>query len=234
MYPDLVNYINSQLKLGFNEDVLREKILSKGWSQGQVDETFNQIKSLTNTSPEAKETTQNTSGMKDASTVPEEIKGWSWAAFLMTWMWAIGNHVWIGLLTLLPMVGFVIQIILGLKGRELAWKNKHWESVEQFNAVQKKWVVWGVVTTLIVIFLAIMVVVLSINPQKALQKANCVETCGNSTDSQACIETCKTGTVVQQSTQMETKKSGCGDVCDGTDKQACEECISKQLEMMKE
>jgi hypothetical protein len=240
MYPDLVNYINSQLKLGFDETVLREKILSKGWNQSQVDETFNQIKLLTNTSPEAKEATQNTSGMKDASTVPEEIKGWSWAAFLMTWIWAIGNHVWVGLLTLLPVVGFAMQIVLGLKGKEWAWKNKHWESVEQFNAAQKKWIKWGLIFSVIGIILmigAFVISLLTVSPQKQLQKANCVKSCNESDNSQVCIDECVSGesqVVIQNETQVETKKSGCGDVCTGTDKQACEECISNQLKMMKE
>ncbi len=37
-----------------------------------------------------------------------------------------------------------MAIILGIKGREWAWKNKEWESVEHFNSVQKKWSFWGV------------------------------------------------------------------------------------------
>ena len=31
-----------------------------------------------------------------------------------------------------------MTIILGLKGREWAWRNKKWDSLEHFNAVQKK------------------------------------------------------------------------------------------------
>lgn len=76
--------------------------------------------------------------------IPDGIKGWSWGAFLLSWIWAIGNKTWIGLIAIIPYVGFIMAIILGFKGREWAWKNKQWESVEQFNIVQKKWSFWGV------------------------------------------------------------------------------------------
>lgn len=78
-------------------------------------------------------------------TIPDGIKGWSWGSFFLNWIWAIGNKTWIGLLTLIPFVWFIMPIILGFKGREWAWKNKHWDSVEHFNRVQRKWSVWGVV-----------------------------------------------------------------------------------------
>lgn len=78
------------------------------------------------------------------SPLPDGVTGWSWGAFLLSWIWAIGNRTWIGLLALIPYVGFIMAIILGIKGREWAWKNNEWESVEQFNRVQKKWSFWGV------------------------------------------------------------------------------------------
>lgn len=193
---ELIDYINSQLKLGFDEVVLREKILSKGWSQSQVDEAFNQIKNLTNQSFGPKEVTQNTSGLKDATIVPEEIKGWSWAAFLMTWIWAIGNNVWIGLLTLVPTLGFIVQIMLGLKGKEWAWKNKHWESVEQFNTAQKKWVKWGIIFCVVGLLLSVLsgiLMLLTVNLKKTSEESTCIEACGETVDSQVCIDGCKLG-----------------------------------------
>lgn len=85
---------------------------------------------------------QNTSGLGAASVVPDEIKGWNWGAFLMNWIWAIGNRVWIGLLALV--LGIIMSIILGIKGSEWAWQNRRWESVEQFKTVQRIWAYWGV------------------------------------------------------------------------------------------
>lgn len=80
--------------------------------------------------------------------IPAGVKGWSWGAFFLNWIWAIGNRTWIGLLALIPYVGFIMAIVLGFKGREWAWKNKQWDSVEHFNAVQKKWSFWGVAVCL--------------------------------------------------------------------------------------
>ena len=91
---------------------------------------------------------ENNSGMGRDIVLPPGVKGWSWGAFLLNWIWAIGNRTWIGLLAFLPYVGFVMSIILGVKGREWAWKNKRWDSLDHFNRVQKRWSFWGVVLIL--------------------------------------------------------------------------------------
>lgn len=77
--------------------------------------------------------------------IPEGVKGWSWGAFLLSWIWAIGNRTWIGLLAIIPYVGLIVAIYLGIKGRELAWKNKQWDSLEHFNRVQKRWSIWSLI-----------------------------------------------------------------------------------------
>ena len=77
-------------------------------------------------------------------TIPEGVKGWSWGAFFLNWIWAIGNKTWIGLLALVPYIGFIMAIVLGIKGREWAWRNKKWDSLEHFNRVQKLWSTWAV------------------------------------------------------------------------------------------
>jgi len=87
----------------------------------------------------------NTSGKGKGHGIPEGIKGWSWGAFLFNWLWAIGNKTWIGLLTLVPFVGFIMMFILGVKGREWAWRNKKWDNIEHFQRVQRKWSLWGII-----------------------------------------------------------------------------------------
>jgi hypothetical protein len=86
----------------------------------------------------------NNSGKKE-KIYPEGIKGWSWGAFILNWIWAIGNKSYVGLLAFVPYVGFLVVIYLGFKGREMAWRNKRWESVEHFNRVQRKWSKWGAI-----------------------------------------------------------------------------------------
>jgi len=92
---------------------------------------------------EADDDVENTSGMGKAYPVPEGVSGWSWGAFLFNWLWALGNKTWIGLLALIPYVGFIMAIVLGVKGREWAWQNKKWQSVEHFNRVQRRWSIWA-------------------------------------------------------------------------------------------
>ena len=75
---------------------------------------------------------------------PAGVRGWSWGAFLLNWIWAIGNRTFIGLFALIPWVGFGVALWLGIKGREMAWKNARWDSVEHFNRVQRQWSQWAI------------------------------------------------------------------------------------------
>jgi len=110
------------------------------------------------------ETVENTSGQGKASTVPSEIKVWNWGAFLLNFIWALGNRTWIGLLTLVPFIGFVMPVVLGIKGNEWAWKNKKWKSLDHFKRVQRKWAIWGGTCTAsaVIIFVIIPTVLLMI------------------------------------------------------------------------
>lgn len=101
----------------------------------------------------------NNSGMGQ-DVFPAGVKGWSWGAFLFNWIWAIGNQTWIGLLSLVPYVGVVMTVMLGIKGREWAWKNKRWESVDHFNRVQRLWTIWALVLTGIMILLIVAAIVI--------------------------------------------------------------------------
>ena len=71
-------------------------------------------------------------------------RGWCWGAFFLTWIWAIRHRVWIGLLAFVPYLNILVALYLGAKGRELAWTKGKWESVEQFNRVQRSWTRWGI------------------------------------------------------------------------------------------
>lgn len=95
---------------------------------------------------------ENNSGGGKSIVVPDGVRGWSWGAFFLSWIWSIANRTWIGLLALIPYVGIVVAIYLGVKGRELAWRNKRWESFERFNKVQRSWSKWAVI-----IFFGVMV-----------------------------------------------------------------------------
>lgn len=78
---------------------------------------------------------------QDSSSMPRELEGFSWAAFLWGGFWAVGYRVWIGLLAFVPVLGFVMNIALGLNGRRWAWRAGAVPDVERFNKSQRNWVI---------------------------------------------------------------------------------------------
>lgn len=88
--------------------------------------------------------------------VPEGIKGWNWGAFFLNGIWGIGNKTYIALLAFIPIINVPMMIILGLKGNEMSWKNREWESIDHFISIQRKWnsaglVVFGIYSIAILI-----------------------------------------------------------------------------------
>jgi hypothetical protein len=83
--------------------------------------------------------------MEASTAAPAEVKRWNWGAFLLTWIWGIGNQVWIALLALIPVVGLVMMFVLGAKGNEWAWEKRRWDSVESFHSTQRKWAIAGLI-----------------------------------------------------------------------------------------
>ncbi len=77
--------------------------------------------------------------------VPAEIDRWNWGAFLLNWIWGVGNNTFVALLTLVPLVGLLMPFVLGAKGSAWAWRNGRWDSVAHFKRVQRLWAIWGVV-----------------------------------------------------------------------------------------
>lgn len=93
---------------------------------------------------------ENTSGEGKAAVIPAEVARWNWGAFLLNWIWGIGNNTLIALLVFVPFVNIVMPFVLGAKGSTWAWQNKRWHSVEQFRRVQRKWAIWSVVAYVII------------------------------------------------------------------------------------
>jgi hypothetical protein len=88
---------------------------------------------------------ENTSGHGKSSVVPAELDYWNWGAFLLNWIWGIGNNTFIALLMFVPLVNIVMLVVLGVKGNEWAWRNKRWSDIGQFKRVQRKWAIAGIV-----------------------------------------------------------------------------------------
>ncbi len=96
---------------------------------------------------------ENASGQGKSAVVPSEIDRWNWGAFMLNWIWGIGNQVYIALLMFIPFVNLVMVFVLGAKGSTWAWQNKRWESIEHFKRVQRLWAIGGVVTLVLMVVL---------------------------------------------------------------------------------
>ena len=103
---------------------------------------------------------ENTSGQGKQAVIPDGVKRWNWGAFVFSWIWGLFNHTFIALLALIPYVTVIVVVVLGLKGNEWAWRNKKWESVDQFHAAQRKWavaaaIVWGIILLAVIAAVAL-------------------------------------------------------------------------------
>lgn len=95
--------------------------------------------------------------------IPDIAKRWSWGAFALGWVWGIFNKVWISLLMILlvmvPIVGWIgcliFAIVLGDSGKEWAWKNGSWRSVEHFRETQDMWDGAGIAYLLLLLTAAV-------------------------------------------------------------------------------
>jgi hypothetical protein len=81
----------------------------------------------------------------DPNVVPPEVDRWNWGAFLLNWIWGVGNGTFIALLALVPGIGLIMMVVLGAKGSGWAWRNRRWDSVAHFKRVQRAWATWGLV-----------------------------------------------------------------------------------------
>jgi hypothetical protein len=110
--------------------------------------------------PPAVPATTTDSGKGSLSVLPAELKGFNWGAFFLSWIWGIGNKVWISFIVLV--LGIIWSIVLGLKGNEWAWQNKQWDSIEHFKKTQKTWRKWGIALFIISIAITLLMVIISV------------------------------------------------------------------------
>lgn len=87
----------------------------------------------------------NNSGQGPNTPVPPEVEqmGWSWGGFGLNWIWGIGNKTMIALLALIPCVNIFVAIWLGLSGHKLAWQNRRFDSLQQYQETMRAWNTWG-------------------------------------------------------------------------------------------
>ena len=117
----------------------------------------------------------NTSGQGSKAPVLDIVaKRFNWGAFFFSWVWGIGNQVWLTLLiipfsillmisaialTFIGMsahqvflfniccnfVSLAIAIWFGVQGNRWAWQSRRWKSVAHFHDVQRIWAIVGTI-----------------------------------------------------------------------------------------
>lgn len=95
-----------------------------------------------------------------SDTVPK--LGWSWGAFSFGWIWGIGNHAYLTLITLIPIpLLWIIWIFInGALGKKWAWESGKFANAAEFNAVQKSWDRAGIAAFIISIIMILLLILL--------------------------------------------------------------------------
>ena len=111
-----------------------------------------------------------------------QVDRFNWGAFLLSWIWGIGNKTYITLIVLamyfipfLNIINFPLCIWFGVKGNEWALKNKHWESVEHFDRVQRLWAKWAAIVYGAMLVLPIMGVIIALTIPSVMLNTNDLE-----------------------------------------------------------
>jgi hypothetical protein len=113
----------------------------------------------------------NTSGMGTTYPAPPFTQGWSFAGFVPFGAFAFtnGSSLWGALWWVLGFFGFsiVYSIYVGIKGREMAWQGRRFDSIEQFEGTMKAWNTWGLVclivgASLILLYIIFFVVIMGV------------------------------------------------------------------------
>ncbi len=83
--------------------------------------------------------------LNQPAAIPPELDRWNWGAFLLNWIWGIGNSTFVALLALIPIVNIVMIIVLGARGSRWAWQNRTWRDAEHFRRTQRNWAIAGLI-----------------------------------------------------------------------------------------
>ncbi|MHB1457931.1 MAG: hypothetical protein ACYC0V_13560 [Armatimonadota bacterium] len=71
-------------------------------------------------------------------------KGLNWGAFLEPFFWSIAHNAWLWAV-LSIFLHLVAVIVLLINGNEIAYQNRKFSTEAEFNAVQRSWLIWGLI-----------------------------------------------------------------------------------------
>ncbi len=97
------------------------------------------------------------------------MRRWNWGAFALSLFWAAAMNQWAWFaLCFLPYANIIVIFYLAIKGNELAWKSRRWDSLEQFQATQAVWNNWGIAIFIIHTVLIGLIIIATISSQNYL------------------------------------------------------------------
>ena len=64
---------------------------------------------------------------------------------------------------MIPGIGLIIWIILGIFGNQWAWQHKRWDSIESFKKTQRKWTIAGLVVLGILALLFLLGIIITVS-----------------------------------------------------------------------
>lgn len=104
----------------------------------------------------------------------QRLKDFNWGAFLLSWIWGVGNKSYITLISLpiglicgfIPIIGPAIILGLciwfGIMGNRWAYANKEWENIDSFIAIQKKWAIAGLIAFVLCFIIGIILGIIAV------------------------------------------------------------------------
>ncbi|MCI5680909.1 MAG: FHA domain-containing protein [Paludibacteraceae bacterium] len=73
---------------------------------------------------------------------PSNLNSFNFGAFYFNWIWGLANGVYWALLCLIPYIGLIVAIVLGVKANRTAWE-KFNGTAQEFEDKQAAWTKWA-------------------------------------------------------------------------------------------
>ena len=73
---------------------------------------------------------------------PRNLDSFNFGAFYFNWIWGLANGVYWALLCLIPYIGLIVAIVLGVKANRTAWE-KYNGTAKEFEDTQAAWTKWA-------------------------------------------------------------------------------------------
>ena len=91
---------------------------------------------------------------QDYDEIEQELNHFNWGAFMLSFIWGIGNKNFIPCIPVLilffmpfllaDVIALFYCIWIGKNANKWAWENCQWKNIEHFRKVQKKWAIAGI------------------------------------------------------------------------------------------